>query len=1211
MGIKETIDITEQKTMNGLKDFQCATVERIDSLFRAGQKRVLVADEVGLGKTLIGRGVIAKTAKLRYEEGDKLFKVVYICSNQIIANQNLSKLNVFNVKIDKASDTRLSMQHLIINEKEVETKKSGDYIQLIPLTPDTSFRITTGGGSVSERALMYAVLKRIPKLMAYKNELEEILIYGASKAWDSWARDYYEDRVNKCNDNTGGKYPQNIIDSILKNENASDLIDKTIKYIEDLKYGRETSIKRRVIVEGLRTVFAQISVQKLEPDLVIMDEFQRFKFLIDEKYQNTDTGIIANRFFNNPHIRVLLLSATPYKLYSTIEEVEETSIDEHYAEFFQVIKFLNNDAGKMSNFQDIWKEYSVAIRDAKVGDTSILSIKADAEKALYDVACRTERISVMNTGDYIDDSSVHKSLDITRDDIMSYLEMGKALERINIGINLPIDYAKSSPYLMAFMRKYKIKEKVETYFKNNPDEVRKIKSDYLWLNRNQIDNYEEISSNNARLERLKEEVFKNNSELYLWIPPSKPYYRLGGVYENSQGFSKVLVFSSWEMVPRMIGGMISYEAERRTIGKIVSQRRNEYDANAKYFAESSSRFPAPRLRFNFSNNEPRGMSLFTMLYPSETLAEMYNPIEYMNEGKSLREISNSLSKKIDKLLETLSPYEVDTRRDERWYYMAPLLLDDREYVFNWINAVKGFDDDNDEDNVDRGNKGFLMHLNRLEELMKKGIGIQLGKMPSDLTRVLVNMTIGSFAICAYRANSGDGKLASQLARIFINRFNAPEATATVMLAYYDEGDDSHWKNVLRYCVDGGFQAMLDEYVHLVSEGVGFGQSENQSKRIHEVMVDALKIHSANYLVDTYESFSARCKGKNGSRTYLRSHFSVGFIKNETNDSKDVNRKDSIRNAFNSPMRPFVLATTSIGQEGLDFHQYCRKIMHWNLPSNPIDLEQREGRINRYKCLAIRQNIAQQFDNAYISSDVWTELFEMAAKEDKDEGQSDLVPYWCLGKNQSVKIDRIVPMYPYSKDISNYDRLIRILSLYRLTLGQARQEELLEYIFNEFKGSEQIKELFINLCPFSRTSDEWKKEMSSRKVVKIEKKKTARQEKIEKLKTDIAIIRIQLNQLLNQMNEYNDVTVLGMKVIHKKYGDGVIIGWSGNSIVVSFDSFTEKKLFKIPDAFNSGFLKASNDEILGKIASKNEIEEKIVKCNEQISEYEALLNELII
>jgi len=52
----------------------------------------------------------------------------------------------------------------------------------------------------------------------------------------------------------------------------------------------------------------------------------------------------------------------------------------------------------------------------------------------------------------------------------------------------------------------------------------------------------------------------------------------------------------------------------------------------------------------------------------------------------------------------------------------------------------------------------------------------------------------------------------------------------------------------------------------------------------------------------------------------------------------------------------------------------------------------------------------------------------------------------LPDNQEIKIERIIASYPLSKDIDNYQRLIKILSLYRLTLGQARQEELLESIF---------------------------------------------------------------------------------------------------------------------------------------------------------------------
>lgn len=70
------IDEIEKRTLSGLKDFQRATVERVDYLFRHNQNRVLVADEVGMGKTLIARGAIVKTARLRIEEKDDLFEAL-------------------------------------------------------------------------------------------------------------------------------------------------------------------------------------------------------------------------------------------------------------------------------------------------------------------------------------------------------------------------------------------------------------------------------------------------------------------------------------------------------------------------------------------------------------------------------------------------------------------------------------------------------------------------------------------------------------------------------------------------------------------------------------------------------------------------------------------------------------------------------------------------------------------------------------------------------------------------------------------------------------------------------------------------------------------------------------------------------------------------------------------------------------------------------
>ena len=134
---------------------------------------------------------------------------------------------------------------------------------------------------------------------------------------------------------------------------------------------------------------------------------------------------------------------------------------------------------------------------------------------------------------------------------------------------------------------------------------------------------------------------------------------------------------------------------------------------------------------------------------------------------------------------------------------------------------------------------------------------------------------------------------------------------------------------------------------MLKETAGFQSDGNQYQIVHDMMMDSLKIHTATYIADTYPDFKKRINGadRKSDGCRIRSSYAVGFTKDAGDNSKVVMRKENIRNAFNSPMRPFVLATTSIGQEGLDFHNYCCVIMHWNLPSNPIDLEQREGRKN--------------------------------------------------------------------------------------------------------------------------------------------------------------------------------------------------------------------------------------------------------------------------
>ena len=135
----------------------------------------------------------------------------------------------------------------------------------------------------------------------------------------------------------------------------------------------------------------------------------------------------------------------------------------------------------------------------------------------------------------------------------------------------------------------------------------------------------------------------------------------------------------------------------------------------------------------------------------------------------------------------------------------------------------------------------------------------------------------------------------------------------------------------------------------------------------------------------------------------------------------------------------MLVSTSVGQEGLDFHHYAHAIVHWNLPGNPVDLEQREGRVHRYKNHAVRKNLADRFrseSQVAKSADPWKTLLELG-----DDGKGGMVPEWIYPGPAAIQ--RLVPLLPMSRDAARLDELVKATTLYRMTIGQPRQAELLQ------------------------------------------------------------------------------------------------------------------------------------------------------------------------
>jgi hypothetical protein len=180
------------------------------------------------------------------------------------------------------------------------------------------------------------------------------------------------------------------------------------------------------------------------------------------------------------------------------------------------------------------------------------------------------------------------------------------------------------------------------------------------------------------------------------------------------------------------------------------------------------------------------------------------------------------------------------------------------------------------------------------------------------------------------------------------------------------------------------------------------------------------------------------------------------------------RSDEIRNAFNSPFWPHVLATTSVGQEGLDFHTWCGRILHWDLCASPLELEQREGRIQRYAGLTVRRRLSALLENELGGApldggSLWDYLAATANARYRDE--TGLSPWWVL---EGAHVERFVFNLPQSRDLERFKLLKEQRLIYRLTLGQPNHEDLLEFLSSGGPAvTSLLKPLALDLSAFAR------------------------------------------------------------------------------------------------------------------------------------------------
>jgi hypothetical protein len=986
------------------KGFQLATAQAALQTLTSddGPRRFLVADEVGLGKTVVARTIIQELLKRRRRP----LVVFYVSSNLNIAHQNRAKLLELLPTEEEQRAASASADRLTLAANS-RNRPSHEKLHLYTLTPDTSvpmYRRRGGFGRLEERALIFRLLKgRFPTL---------------DTTWFS----------AKCRGNQAREHSWN---SALRDhedlKGVRDLQDRFLEALAEDKNLNLTTVDANGIFQSaekkrpshfmgsLRTALAMAVLRDVRPDIVIFDEFQKFReMLIDPPKVVPDPITLALRGGSSKGHGLLLLSATPYRLYSTRQEEAQGS--SHHQDFFELIRFLFEPDNKQpKEIERAFLDFGGMMQAKGTPDFTVLgNLRDDIQRRLRRVMSRTERSN--NAGPSFEVS--HPASEIRQEDLRVFrnwvarLQSGQKAERGKVDLaNFAVPYWLSVPLPIQMLGSgYVAWRRADKEHKRRDEPIfRKSQRDHLQAPKSWAHPQFRALNDIAPPSRLA----------LPWVAPSLPWWDLQGPWTApGANAGKILIFSRFKAVPPALASLLSFNLEASVGGRLRRNYQRAGDAQPLQFKENRPTLPA-------------------LFFPSPTLIAFTDPRH--DRPADLVEVRNSMRRQVGQLLRERLGVGIKKSGGRRpLWKLLPALEMTRELQMpeaglptwhelgsHWRYSASG------------QSEAMQGVLSQWSEAAVAGLG---------------TVTQSEVAALAEFALSGPGVALGRS----LYRFD-PECITGVK---YGQLLQASWNGLRPYLNRSLFKATLtrrsQRYTHAIPEAVVAGNLESvldehlwiasrldadAVTRFPRDLVKTLGLHEGRHRVHEpgagEDSFQLRC--------HAAMPFADAKVENAAG-GEDRMRTDEMRRAFNTPFWPHVLTTTSLGQEGLDFHVWCRQLLHWDLCPSPLDLEQREGRIQRFGGLSVRTALAGQFRDRALAeagehSSPWLVLAGHADREFSADA-SGRSPWWsCPGE----KIDRVFVVLPQSRQTIKFDQLTRLRWLYRLALGQPHQQDFIETV----------------------------------------------------------------------------------------------------------------------------------------------------------------------
>lgn len=971
-----------------LKAFQQASADTaIASLKRASPRRFLVADEVGLGKTVVAREVVQHFVG----NGRKARPVFYFASNLTIARQNGRRLLSF-LSEEEMKDALIPVDRLSLamhvkprpsNGAGHKGRLPSAQVRLFVFTPETSvplYRKGGGAGRLRERAIIYRALAS--RCRAVSPALERIFRGRAKNA--GWSAELTSTQTKS------GRQLRKRLFAEIRTEFGLKAVDSAnlngLLQLPDSK-GR--------LIARFRTALARAVLARMSPELVVFDEFQKFRGLFtDEK-----SCRLARRLRGDDDAHpVLLLSATPYPHFTTREE--DARGVPHQKQFTALLKYLFGSKSDVPERITVkLEEFRTAILAPSPDFARMRSLKEELEAALRSVMTRTER---PNHAAAVDDGW-SETPDV--DDYRVYRHWAARLHGRKDLVPFALPFWFSIPYPSQMVGKDYVayRRGRRDRFPGEPalrtQDRNRYRTPVRWPH--------------PQLRKLAE-VLPVRDLVRPWQPPTLTWWELAGLWQKSperRPSGKLLVFSRFKAVPPAIASLLSFGVEcehARRLGGAYESKHGSGPLQSRATARST-------------------MALF---YPVQFLID-FDPS--LGADRSLAAVHLRAYRALrTKFREAGIAVRRSGKVRPLWRLLAGAerrFANDPAYGARAAGMKRAWLDSTGE------GRSILQDLldawNAEEPLawVTEGELSAMAKAALDLPGVALSRALRRFDLSWLDDPKGRSDLMILVWNGLRNYLNRP-----LFKAALGRRGERYTDSVRRAVVQGNLEAVLDEHIWITRKLNG-DKRQDVKDSLWKTWTLVAGRHTVYDPHDEDRSFWLRC------------HAVLPFADAEVRegDAAAKLRTDILRNAFNSPFWPHVLATTSVGQEGLDFHVWCRQLLHWDLPGTPLDLEQREGRIQRFGGLVTRAALADARGNVLPPDRAEAESPWVQIERSVDAGEADetgMQPWWGV-PGHGVNC-RIIDLQN-SEHRRRLERLARERTLYRLALGQPHQQDFLDQV----------------------------------------------------------------------------------------------------------------------------------------------------------------------